>query len=148
VRNRWCFSLAITAALGVPAAATAAAGVVYGGVTKESWPVMIQLSASGRQVVRAAIGLEMSCTSGDSYSERDGFTKLPVKKRRFGTSYGPSTQRYKDGTTVDYEGSIRGRLNKARTRISGTWQLTETFYDGSGKVTDTCRSGVSWTARQ
>ena len=71
------------------------------------------------------------------------------KKGKFSASFGPQVNRNDDGTTTDFEGSLRGALNKARTKLSGKWQLKVTDHDASGAVTDTCDSGsVSWKAKQ
>jgi hypothetical protein len=70
-------------------------------------------------------------------------------KRKFGASFGPDTQRFDDGTSADFEGSISGALNRTRSRVSGTWRVKVTEYNSAGAVTDTCDSGsVRWTAKQ
>ena len=156
-------ALSISAAVGVPLAASAtphgdgsyarsaaAAGVTFGGVTPQGWPVVIQFNKSQRRVVRAVIGLQLRCTSGGFANMSDGFVNLPVNTRRkFRARFGPITQRYDDGTTYDIEGSISGALNRARSKVSGTWHLKVTDHDSAGAVTDTCDSGsVRWTATQ
>jgi hypothetical protein len=80
----------------------------------------------------------------------DGYRALAVnKQRRFNASFGPTTTRNDDGTTTDFEGSISGTFNKARTKASGRWSLKATDHDATGAITDTCDSGrVSWTAKQ
>jgi hypothetical protein len=70
-------------------------------------------------------------------------------RRRFGGTFGPDTRRNADGTSTAFEGSMSGALNRARSRVSGRWQLKLTVYDAAGAVTDTCESGsVRWTAKQ
>ena len=67
---------------------------------------------------------------------------------RFAGTFGPMTQRNPDGTTTDLQGAIAGRLNKARTTASGTWQFKGTDHDATGAVTDTCDSGLlHWSAK-
>jgi hypothetical protein len=156
-------ALSISAAVGVPLAASAsahsdapyarsaaAAGVTFGGLTAQGWPVVIQFNKSQRRVVRAVIGLELRCTSGGFANMPDGFVNLRVNTRRkFRASFGPITQRYDDGSTYDLEGSISGALNRARSKVSGKWHLKVTDHDSAGAVTDTCDSGsVRWTAKQ
>ena len=128
----------------------ASAGAVYGGTTAQDFPVIIELRSNRRQVVRAVIGIRLSCTSGGSFSLADNYVKVPVSRQgKFSVSFGPVTERNDDGTTVDFEGSMDGRLNAARTKISGKWQVKATDHDTTGAVTDTCDSGsVSWTAKQ
>ena len=156
-------AVSISAAVGGPLAASAsahsdapsarsaaAAGLTYGGLTSQYWPVVIQLNKSQRRVVRAVIGLHLRCTSGDFINTSHGFFDLRVNsRRRFHASFGPITQRNDDGTSFDLEGSISGALNRARTKVSGKWRLKATDHDSAGAVTDTCDSGsVSWTAKQ
>jgi hypothetical protein len=156
-------ALSATLVAGVPLAASAnthgadplarsaaAAGVVYGGRTAQGWPVVIETSKNRRQVVQAVGGLRLTCTSGSFVNLSDRYTKMPVSKsRKFATSFGPETLRNDDGTTSDFEGSISGALNSARSKVTGKWQLKLTERDAAGTVTDTCDSGsVSWTAKQ
>jgi hypothetical protein len=59
------------------------------------------------------------------------------------------TTRNDDGTTTDFEGSVSGAFNKARTKATGKWTFKATDHDATGAVTDTCDSGsVSWSAKQ
>jgi hypothetical protein len=132
------------------AAAAGAGGRVYGGASAQDFPVVIETSKNGRKVVKALIALDLSCTSGASISLPDDYSALSVsKKRKFSGSFGPETIRNNDGTSTDFEGSVSGAFNKARTKVSGTWSLKATEYDATGAVTDTCDSGsISWTATQ
>lgn len=137
------------AGAGPRAARSAVAGVVYGGVTPQRWPVVVEVSRNRRQVVGANVGLDLKCTSGDSFSDTDSFIKLRINKRRFSSTSGPITTRNPDGSTTDFADSVRGTANAAGTKMSGTWELTETFFNAGGAVTDTCKSGtVRWTAKQ
>ena len=140
---------ASTHTLGRAAAQKKPAGLVFGGVTSQGGPVVVELSKSGRQMARAVVGIRLTCTSGASATVFDGYQKLAVKSRRFSTSFGPQVSRNADGTTTDFEGSIAGTINKARSKATGTWQLKATDRDAAGTVTDTCDSGaVSWSAKQ
>jgi len=156
-------AVSIGAAVGVPLAASAsahsdvpyaqsaaAAGLTYGGMTSQDWPVVMELNKSRSRVVMGAIGLQLRCTAGGFVSMQDGLSNLPlIGGRRFRARFGPITQRYDDGTTYDIEASVSGALNRARTKMSGTWRLKFTDHDNAGAVTDTCDSGVvRWTARQ
>src|SRR5215211_1859896 len=135
---------------GPNARSAAAKGAVYGGRTLQGWPVMIELNRTRRRVVQAVIGLRLSCTSGSIVNLPDRYINMSVNRRRkFRASFGPDTQRNSDGTTTDFEGSISGTLNRARTRLSGRWNLKITDFDANGAVTDVCDSGsVRWTAKQ
>jgi len=156
-------ALAGTAAVTVPVAATAsthligaraqssaAAGLVYGGQTSQGWPVVIEVRKDRRQVARAITALHVECAQGGFINIPDAYIRLPVnKKRQFRSSFGPDTERNPDGTTADLSGSIRGTFNRARSKVSGTWQFRITDYDASGATTGTCDSGlVRWSAKQ
>jgi hypothetical protein len=125
----------------------AAGGATFGGVTSQGWPVSVTLNRSRKRVTRAIAGIDMECTSQSIARLPDGYVRMRISKRRFGASFGPTVVRNGDGTTTDFEGRMRGRLNAAGTRMSGTWSLKLTDHDAAGTVTDTCDSRrVSWTA--
>jgi hypothetical protein len=132
-----------TVAAAAPAAAPAR---VLGGTTSDDWPVVVEINKSGKQLVRASIGLGLDCTSGGWIGLPDFYKKLRIsKKGKFGASFGPIPTNNPDGTKTAFEGSVSGKANKARTKASGTWQLKLTEMDATGAVTDTCDSGsVSW----
>ena len=148
---------AITAAVGVPQAASASPGPsgrstaaeTYGGRTSQGFPVVIELSKNQRRVVQAHAALSLPCTSGEFAFNGDRWINVPVnRKRRFRTGFGRNTQRNDDGTTTEFESRMSGALNRARSKVSGRWQLKVTFFDNAGAVTDTCSVSVSWTAKQ
>jgi hypothetical protein len=128
----------------------AAAGVIYGGMTSQQFPVVLEVSKNRRRVLNAIIGIRATCTSGDTVTGPDNYRRLSIsKKGKFSASFGPVTLRHDDGTTTDVEGSIRGTFNATRTQASGKWRLKGTYHDGTGAVTDTCDSGsISWRAKQ
>jgi hypothetical protein len=132
------------------AAQRAPAGRVLGGITPQSWPLILDLNRAGNRVARIVTGLDMTCTSGENFGTADGFTGLRISSRgRFGARYGP--QRIDaGGTPADIEGTITGRRSRDRGSFRGTWTYKVTFYDAAGtSVLDTCESGlVRWTARQ
>jgi hypothetical protein len=129
---------------------SAATGVVFGGVTPQDLPVVLELNKKATRVIRAAIAVRVTCTSGAALNVPDSYQGVRIsKKGKFTVSFGPEINRNDDGTTTDFEGSASGALNKARTKMSGKWQLKITDHDASGAVTDTCDSGtVSWKAKQ
>lgn len=131
-------------------AAGQAAGVVYGGVTAQDFPVVLETSRRGRLVARATIAIELTCTSGQIVRLPDGYRRLTVRRNgKFSASFGPETRRNPDGTSVDFEGSVSGRFNSSRSRASGTWTFKGTERDAAGAVTDTCDSGtVRWSVKQ
>ena len=138
--------------LGAAAAASANApsGSVLGGLTPQSWPIVVALNKARNRVEQVVIGLDMTCTSGDVFSTNDGFRGLKLSKRgRFSANVGP--QRIDaGGVPADVESKVIGRFGSRRATMRGIWSLKVTIYDATGTtVADTCESGVvSWTARQ
>lgn len=138
-----------TAACVAPAASAASTGSTYGGTTGQSFPVIVQLSKTGKEVTKSVIALRLTCTSGGVFTVPDGYLKMPISKTgKFSAAFGPTTSTTTDGTKFDVQGKMSGALNKARTSITGMWQLTITNHDATGAVTDTCTATVHWTARQ
>ena len=111
---------------------------------------MLETARKGKQVARATIAIRMTCTAGGSFTMPDFFQRLSVSRSgKFGATFGPETIRNNDATTTDFEGSVSGRFNSSRTRVSGKWTIKATFHDAAGVVTDTCDSGsISWSAKQ
>jgi hypothetical protein len=141
----------IPAASAQAAHVPAAAGSTYGGTTSQGLPVIADVTANGRQLVRVLAAVRATCTpSNTAYISPVWFRRVTVSKRgRFAASFGPEIQRNADGTTSDYTGRVTGRFNKARTQLSGTWRLTSVDHDTAGAVTDTCDSTVvTWRAKQ
>jgi hypothetical protein len=157
--SRWlgCVAAGVSALLlAAPVAASgsqgksrASTGVVLGGFTAQSFPVVVELNKSGKRVSQVGLGIRMTCTSGGVFTVPDRYTGLKVsKKGRFSSSF-TDTQRNTDGTTTDYVGSIAGSINKARTKAKGTWSLKAIDHDLAGAVTDTCdAASISWSAKQ
>ena len=83
------------------------------------------------------------------FSLPDRYLDLKVsKKGRFSSSF-TDTVRNDDGTTTDFAGSMSGTLNKAKTKLKGTWSLKVTDHDLAGAVTDTCdAASITWSAKQ
>jgi hypothetical protein len=143
-------ALAVAVAGSIAGAAPAAAPAkVLGGATSDDWPVMLEMSKNGKRVVHASAGVTLTCTSGGVFSLPDRYDKLKISKRgKFGGAFGPATSTNPDGTTTVFEGNMSGKVNKARTKASGKWQLKVTDHAATGAVTDTCDSGtVSWKAK-
>ena len=143
-------ALAALAVTGSALAATATPSGTYGGVTGQGFPVIVDVSKTGRQVVRAVVAVRLTCTAGGVATLPDSYQRLTVSKTgRFSSSFGPQTVRNPDGTTTDVQGSMSGAFNAARTKVSGKWSFKLTDHDATGAVTDTCSlASVSWTAKQ
>jgi hypothetical protein len=148
-----CGACAVVGALAATpafAAGTPSPGHVYGGVTPQNWPIVVDVNKDQTKVNRIVIGLDMTCTSNENFGTTDGFTDVKFNsKGRFKTSFGP--QRIDAaGVPADIQGAITGRRSKDRRSIKGTWNYKVIFYDAAGtNVVDTCDSGlVSWKAEQ
>jgi hypothetical protein len=142
--------VAVAAVLaGGGAAFAATTGTVLGGKTGQGWPIVIELNKAGTQVVRMSAGLHLTCTSGGVVNLPDEYNKLKVSPSgKFGLTFGPTNRKNDDGTSTDFQGSLTGKLNKARTKASGKWSFKGIDKDAAGTVTDTCDSGsVNWTAK-
>jgi hypothetical protein len=131
------------------ARAAATAGLVYGGVTSKDDPVIVEFNRSKRRVVRIVIALTFSCTSGDALNYSSRFVGVKVSKKGRFSGSSSDTTRNADGSTTDYAVSMRGALNRARTKVTGRWTEKATYFDASAHVTDTCDTGsLAWTAKQ
>jgi hypothetical protein len=124
-------------------------GGTYGGMPPQDWPAIFTVASSGRAIVSAHIGLDRPCTSGNSRSTTDSYAKIKLSRTgAFSTSFGPEPQQNSDGTTDEFTGSLTGRLDARRGRITATWELMSVTKDTAGNVTDTCDSGpVKFTVR-
>jgi hypothetical protein len=135
--------------------APASAAVVFGTVTKQGYPVVVELSKSAKKVVRAAIGLELQCGMPPNITLPDAFTNIPIKAGKFSDAL-PTTHIAPDASigqpAIDVSASISGQLNKAHTAIKGTWQRKVVIYEPSDPtgvaVQDTCETTVNFTAKQ
>jgi hypothetical protein len=132
------------------ATAKAPSGFVLGGITPAGWPVVVATNKAATRVDQVVIGLDMTCTSGDTFGTSDGFQKLKLsRKGRFSTTFGPA-RIDAGGFPADVESKVIGRFDKGRASMRGIWSLKITIYDPAGTaVKDTCESGlVRWTAVQ
>ena len=144
-------ALAMLLVAGGPTDADARAPVpvVFGGLTPQQWPVVVEVSRDRRKVVRAAIGLPVTCTSGGSGYYSDQYRGMPLRKGRFQSSFDGSRVDHNDGTYDVFQGSVKGTTNASRTAMSGTWRLMLVAYSALGAETDRCDSGiVRWKAKQ
>ena len=135
---------------GTASAATAPAGVVFGGRTAQGWPIAIEVSKDARQVVRADVGLRLQCTTGGFTNLPDNYRKLRLSTTgRFSSSFAQNAVDVGNGQKADFSGSMKGKLNARRTSGTGTWSLKFVVHDATGAVVDTCDSGVvTWKVKQ
>jgi hypothetical protein len=148
-------SLAVAQGAAATTKAGVAHGVIYGGFTTQDYPVVLELSKTGRQIVKASIVLDLKCAVPPDASLPDSYTKLPISAAGKFAYTAPVTRIPATPTTpaIDVSGTITGQIDKAKTRIKGTWQLKIVSHDPMDPtgvaVSDTCDSGVlHYTARQ
>ena len=125
-------------------------GVVFGGRTMQSWPIVIEVSKDARQVVRADVGLHLQCTTGMFINTPDNYRQLPLSTTgRFGTSFANNGVDFGNGQKADIAGSVKGQLNARRTSGTGTWALKIVIHDATGAAVDTGDSGLkTWKVKQ
>jgi hypothetical protein len=137
-------ALIVTAFGALPAHARTAAdahGVTYGGMTSAKWPVMVQLSRDGRKVTYALAAWATHCTDG-SYSDTEEFEQIPISASgKFATSYDTGDYQ-QDSATVRYAASIKGKLNRRRSKIAGTVRVMLSVKDSANGVDYTCDTGT------
>jgi hypothetical protein len=130
------------------ASSARATPVVFGGKTAQDWPVVIRISANGKQVVSALAAIDME-SADDDWVVPDGFQNLPVKAGRFGWTWGPEQLDLDDGQVAEASGSISGKFSRNRTKVSGTWRRKAVVKDSTGAIVATYDSQrVAWSATQ
>ena len=129
-------------------------GVVYGAVTSQGYPVVIKLSKTGRKVVRATIGLDLKCQVPPDITLPDDVKDISVSAAGKFAAEQPAERVTTPGDpaqgipplTLEVSAKLTGKVNKARTRITGTWQRKVVIFnpaDPTGvAILDTCDSGV------
>jgi hypothetical protein len=127
------------------------AGHVLGGVTSQGWPVVITVSSNGMWFAREVLALEMSCTSGTTFTAPAAGGSVVIGSNGWvsaaGTIPGSSASAGSGVTLTGGSESFTGRLNRKRGTFSGTWHMHLTMAMQGGQ-TDECDSGqVSFTAR-
>lgn len=139
---------AVAAGANAELGAGPAAGQVLGGLTSQGWPVVMQVSQNGKRIDDIVIGLDMRCTSGETFSTQDGFVHLrigPTGQVRGAVTVPPSSQ--SGSSFAGATQSLTGKLNRKRATFSGAWRLHVMFSLSNGQ-TDTCDSGrVTFAAR-
>lgn len=143
----------VAAAQGAASKSKVTQGVVYGAVTSQGYPVTIKLSKTGRKVVRATIGIDLKCQIPPDITLPDDVKNISVSAagkfsaeqapERITTPPDPTTGAV---ITLEVSAKLTGQVNRARTRIKGTWQRKVVIFnpaDPTGvAVLDTCDSGV------
>ena len=121
--------------------------VVFGGVTRQNWPVVLVISPNARQLRLGLIGLRVSCTSGASFAIDDAFGALAISRR--GKVHAVQSIPAVTTPNVAMTGgshAISATLNRRRGTFTGSWRLQLNFREPNGQI-DHCDSGqVSFRA--
>lgn len=119
----------------------------FGGLTSKGWPVIVRVSRRGELVTQAVAGIEFTCTSGGSFAVSDKWRNLRIRARRFAEK---GTGTFADGgMNFQSTNSIKGKLNRGRTRISGTLRSVFVQRNAAGTAVDTCDTGpLRFTVRR
>jgi hypothetical protein len=140
-------TLALTALLVFAAAAPALAakpssGTGYAGFTSSGAPIALQVTRSGKKIARAAMELTMTCKSGDQFPFPDRYKNVPVKKTgSFRAEFANQLLDEGQGRQAVISGTMTGKFNRARTKVSGIWHLHVDEKDAAGTLVDQCDSG-------
>jgi hypothetical protein len=130
-----------------PTAAKRSAGVIYGGMTSNGWPVIVEVTRDGRLVKRVVGGMSAPCSLGGRYTFPSQWRDLRISRA------GAISASYQDtdvdeGVEVTYEESFAAKFNRERTRVTGKWRASTTFRMPDGSV-DVCDTGsLRFTAQQ
>jgi hypothetical protein len=123
------------------------AGVIYGGMTSNGWPVVVEVTRDGRMVKRVVGGMSAKCSQGGMYSFPSQWRYLRISRSgAFKASFNDSW--LDEGVEVTAAETFVGKFNRARTRLTATWRASTTFRMPDGTV-DVCDTGaLRVTARQ
>ncbi|HUO74903.1 MAG TPA: hypothetical protein VMU39_29325 [Solirubrobacteraceae bacterium] len=123
--------------------------MMLGGFSSKGWPVVMEFTRNLKRIHLAAIGLDMTCTSGDQFAVTGWFGDLPV---------GPNGKVQTVGAIPPQAGSngvklsggsesLSGRLNRTQLTFTGSWRM-QLNYTLSNNQSDQCDSGqVAFSAR-
>jgi hypothetical protein len=119
-------------------------GVIYGGATSQSEPIVLRLSADRARVNDVLTTWGASCGEAGYWHTPDHFVNFALKRTgRFGNPFSDDTGGA-DGSKVHYDYAIAGLLRKSNAKGALRVKVTET--DPAGAVS-TCDSGnVTWKA--
>jgi hypothetical protein len=142
MKTRLALTFISVLAMAAPAMAAKSGGTGYAGFTSTGAPIAIQVSHDGKQITRAGMELSLKCTSGAEVPFPDLYRRVRVSKSgAFKSSFANQPLDLGNGQTAVFSGSLSGKFNRARTKVSGIWHLHFDAKDAAGTVTDQCDSG-------
>jgi len=122
-------------------AAPAGSTTVLVGVTTQSYPSFVRISANGKSVQLTVIALSLNCTSGATFATPDAFKHIRISPN--GNVHArvnvPPTAG-SNGVSFSGTDSMSAKLNRNRMQIAGVWELRLSYTFPNG-TTDQCDSG-------
>lgn len=118
-------------------------GTVYGTYSARS-SVVIELSRDGRQVKHAVHAWLATCSDGTPFRWHEDYAAIPI------SALGSFRSSFDSGQSPDgrVTYSIAGKVNKSRTKITGTVRGSVILRDEVAQTTMTCETGsLSFVAR-
>ena len=116
------------------------AGVVYGGLTSNGWPLTVEVTRNGRMVKQVLGAISSPCSLGGSFIFPSTWRDLRISRSgAFRASYDDSF--VDEGYEVTISETFAGKFNRKRTKLTGRWRAASTFRDRDGTV-DVCDSGL------
>jgi hypothetical protein len=123
-------------------------GLVYGGFSSQQWASFFQITKGGKMLTAAGIGLDMSCSQGDSFSMPDNIKSYPIGRGGHLDAKYVVPLSTVNGVQLTGQGEVKATFDPHGTKVTGTWHAQITFIPASGPE-DSCDSGtVRFTARQ
>jgi hypothetical protein len=117
--------------------AKASRGQVFAGLTSDTRPVVLELSADRLRVAHLRVSWSAACEGGGAFNVPDHLSGFPVSTlNKFGDTFSQGPFDMPDGGKVTYDYAVSGRIG--RTAASGTYAVTLKLTDAAGAPSDTC----------
>jgi hypothetical protein len=125
--------------------ASPADGQTLGGLTSQQWPVVVEISRTGKRIPLISAGIDLTCPSGLDLPIPDQWDNVPIGP---GGAVSASMNVPPDPGASLSRGTdtLTGKFNRKRGAFSGVWRVEARFSLSNGQ-TDDCQSGaVTFTA--
>ena len=118
--------------------AKASRGQIFAGLTSDTRPVVLELSADRLRVAHLRVSWTAGCEGGGGWNVPDHLEGFPVSTlNKFGDTFSQGPFDMPDGGKTTFDYAVTGRIG--RTTASGTYAVTVKMTDAAGAPTDTCR---------
>ena len=114
-------------ALGSGSAQAAPVGsgpVSLSGVTSQGYSALFKISPNGQMLLLGKTTVDVKCTSGAEIAAPDAFSRVPIKAGGglHVTLAAPPTPG-PNGTSYSGKDTLTAKLNRERSKLTGTWRL-------------------------